>query len=137
MRSFYTEKTVWKVGTMFDCGISIDKWSIFGIVVMLFCIIAMVYIISGQLSQQTLALAHELDTIHKKLNGILGIIGLVAEEGRDLIETERAKHVQTNVPAAEELVVEEVKFVDEEAKAGPAIPLEEVEKTFEAEEVVF
>jgi hypothetical protein len=127
---------------MLDCGISIDKWSLFGIVVMLFCIIAMVYIISGQLSQQTLALAHELDTIHKKLNGILGIIGLVAEEGRDLIETERAKHVQTTVPAAEELIVEEVKFVDEEAKpvdasAGPAIPIEEVEKTFEAEEVVF
>ena len=128
---------------MFDCCTNIDKWSIIGIAIMLFCSIVMVYLVSSSLSQQILALAHELDTIHKKVNGILGIIGIVAEEGRDLLETERAKLAQTITPVAEELVVDEVKYVDEETKpvetqesstSGPAISFEEVEATFEGVE---
>ncbi len=123
---------------MLDCGVLLDKWTTIGIVVMLLCIIAMVYIVSSQV-QQLSSLDQKLDIVHKKVNGILGIIGIVAEEGRDLIETERAKHAQTTVPLAEELVVEEVKFVDEEVKPtqeeAVAATSEDKDQLVEAEEL--
>ena len=124
---------------MLDCCTNIDKLTIGCFVVILLCILAIVYIVSGQ-AQQLSSLEHKLDMVHKKVNGLLGIIGIVTEGAQDIIETEMAKQAHTSAPP-EELVVEEVKYVDEETKpvetpAGPEISLEEVEKTFEAEEIV-
>lgn len=91
--------------------IFLDKATNICIGVALVCIVAILYIISRH-TYQISSIENKIDIIHKKVNGILGIIGIVAEEGRDMIHAEMAKQVEKDVPM-ENLEIHEIRAVDE------------------------
>ena len=145
MRSKTVEKTVRRVGTMSGCGVLIDKLSIMCIGISLACIGFALYLMSGYILQIS-SIEQKLDIVHRKVDGILGIIGIVTEGAQDIITSEMLKQAHRSQPM-DNLDVQEIKAVDEETKpveaqeedsasrpSGLAVPIEEVEATFETPE---
>jgi len=86
------------------------------------------------------ALDHKIDVILKKVDMFANIIGIVTEGAQEIIHTEISKRTQKDAPV-DNLDVQEIRAVDETQEedsasrpSGLAVPIEEVEATFETPE---